>query len=333
MTATPRGSKVSKRLKSHPKKKPDVTRPAAKRRHRALVAGQAHAAAVARQLKKMAQCHLPVHQEQSITEEERKAASVNDLRWIGWRRWPWITVWPDGWDFLPPPWIKHENHQDAITACLFYCLNNAGHLPRVPPCWGFTSYPIHATVTELPSTSMVDGKYIPAGIVMQYPVARCGEALAFIWSFHGGTEMQKIRQLIAAPTIDRIAEAYAIATGEGFLNAQLAEFRDVQLSQEPAKVPEINTLLKQHPELLRKPFTIAVLRVFRAKPFISWSANYMAKSPILLKYLSRKKACRATVNGAIHELVRADLVKPTNDSKGTGKRWMLHPDLVSPSQD
>jgi len=181
-----------------------------------------------------------------------KAAPLVDPRWGAVRRWPWVAVWDENYSAGNPPWAYfpvYAGHQRAITECLQYCLRWP-HLPRLTPMLGAMGFLGDYQPRELPLLNTVFVSSIPRSIVKLYPMARCAECLAFVWSFRGGPDMEEIRRLIAVPTLERVAEAYAIATGGPFKRARIVE--RYEESTEPAREPlDLLALRKAFPVLLR----------------------------------------------------------------------------------
>lgn len=180
-----------------------------------------------RRYKALPEVFRPIDQGRQPTEEERRRGfRFVNTRWNLVRRWPWIVAWEGGGvDLVIPPWKlfnrSHETHE-AIARCLEYCMKNHGHLPLFSPVCGSTSYGHSSDPADLPALSIVSGDWIPEGIMKKYLIARCGEVLAFVFNFNG-QPMDEIRRLIVAPTPQKVAEAYAIATSRKFLKEKLVE--------------------------------------------------------------------------------------------------------------
>jgi hypothetical protein len=308
----------------------DYTREHAEGRHAEYKAAAEHADKTAVMVERMVaeagEHWRPTDQGRRIALEERKAAPLADAAWFAVRRWPWIAVWDTGWACSRPPWISggfgYTGHNRAIADSLKYCMENINNIPRMTPVGSRTFLNAADKRSELPPLSLVDGEHIPRGIVKLYPMARCAECLAFVWSFRGGQNMETIRRLIAAPSLERVAEAYAIATSIAFRRERVKEHYEAEIEgaePAPVPVPGLDALRRRHPELLGQPGPCALVRVFLSDSAKLWSARALARSDELRDALPTGRAAARSVGRWLGMLAGAGLAKP--EGKGTKRRW------------
>lgn len=212
--------------------------------------------AVHRMVVSMEERLRPSDQIAGITTKEGDQYINSD--WTYCRRWPWRAVWPEGYDVQSPPWRPFssgwidQDHHHAVENTLLYCIKNSEHLPRIAPVAGSSVSAWWYEEDTLPTMYLFHGQWIPPGIVKLFPMARCGEALAFVFHFHGSEEMEAIRRLVIAPTFEKVAEAYAIATSQRFRRRKLVEVEmavvEADLNRTKRPFPAI---VNDHPSLLR----------------------------------------------------------------------------------
>ena len=307
---------------------PAYTREHAEREHAEFKAAAEHAEKVAlmvdRLVAEAGEHWRPTDQGRNPSIAELKAAPFKDAHWIAVRRWSWIAVGVDWWACQVPPWASpriHGNRHRAIAERLKYCLQHNTNLPRLTPVGNVTTFSPGNNPTELPPISIVSGPHIPRGIVKLYQQARCAEALAFVWSFRGGPDMESIRRLIAAPSLERVAEAYAIATSNAFERSRVVEAMMENVSPEPAKMTtrkiDMKELRQAHSALLR-PNGLP-LKCFA----ILWAEDEDSHS-VLKVARSNSRGMRERAEGALLKLEAAGLAKRVvGQGRGEHDRWTL----------
>jgi hypothetical protein len=272
---------------------------------------------------------LPRHMQpldQGSTREEMTFPHTGHEDFYLWRRWPWFVYWlPNGKSIVRPPWFDFVGYLNAgdskpphkfalhaaIARCLKYCLENAADLPRFAPVMDIRAYHRFEEATELPAFSRITSDWIPRGIVRKYPMARCGEAIAYVFQFSSGPETDAIRRLIIAPTPEKIAEAYAIATGHSFRKSPtLIEWhKDMDEARKPLSFDE---LCKKYGLCL-----VQIIRVFE-KLYNSPDATYAVLE--LARIADKKKPSGGGRGGASAALKK---LEGLNLARRIGNRWTL----------
>jgi hypothetical protein len=263
----------------------------------------------------------PIDQGRIPAQEERKTAKYRDMRWSFVNRWPWIAATSTTWDVSNPPWhnLAGRSFHDAVKHSLIYCLKNHQYLPKTVPGAGRSIFGFCDESDDLPLLYTVGGRFIPPGIVDKYQEARCGEALAFVWSINGGDEMSKIRQLIASPSFERVAEAWAIATDKKILRERLKEHFIQEIEPEIKNLYSLQYYQSLHPQLLESPGPLAVLRAMLKDHERIWSARQLADEAGI--YFRSESMNEKTARTHLAKLVNAEIAEVVGAS--TNKRWRI----------
>ena len=287
---------------------------------------------------------LPIDQSREMRHEiapQKRSRALGSL-WRSWKRWPWFVATEERYTMEHPPWVPQFNggnfnakplkNPTAITQCLRYCLENSKNLPAIAPVLGYESFSFGKKILSLPPCHLVRSAFIPRDIVKQYKKAQCCESLVYVFQCTGGPEMDHIRRLIIAPNQERVAEAYAIATGQAFTCSKISDpyksnvIIAAKESDAHAPVPqEMFALERVYPNILSKSVNLSVLNSMLKRPDVKgWSAGSIAECDRFKKNMPKGKgASPVSIRRSFKELESVGLVK--SDGEKTAKRWCLGP--------
>ena len=314
------GEYVARLRLTSPNDSPEVLKARAKRWRQAMISAAEYNAKIRKTIESMDERYRPVDQCRRADFYEQKKFAFINISWSLTRRWPWVAVFEDGYVSRPAAWESAGipiNYHRSIGDCLLFCMKHSADIPRFAPIAGQSIISaLSNDMTELPELYMIMEGHIPPGIVRKYPVARCGEALAFVFNFHGSALMDEIRRLIIAPSPEKVAEAYAIATSQRFRGTRLVERELAMMEPVPLVTPsvprEMPELVRAHPTLLRiGSVANRVLASLRAAPGDSHSVQALAGGE------SASGGARKNVGIALGKLEAKRL------AKSDGDRWIL----------